>query len=81
MRETKGALGLPFVRVGETVQSLAATLVDRGFNEAKVRSRLLEWANNGEEQGWWDNVGGPLVDDLARDLGFEDPYPSSEDEG
>jgi hypothetical protein len=57
-----GAMGLPYVEVGATVQSLARSIVDREeHTEAEVIAALKEF----DESGWWDGTGGSLVDELT----------------
>lgn len=64
MSEHTGEMDLPFSEVGSVVQALVRVLVDRGHDEDIVRSRLLSWARAGNEFDWWENNGGPLVDEL-----------------
>lgn len=59
-----GAMGLPFVQIGEVVQSLAAVIVDREvYSKDIVRDALL---HNGFDEGlFWEEVGGAAVDRLT----------------
>lgn len=67
-----GAMGLPFSVVGEVVQSLAASVVDRGHNREEVLVKLLDWVSMGGEDSWWSGSLGVLVDDLIYYLKLED---------
>jgi hypothetical protein len=71
-----GPLDLPTNKVGEVAQALGRCLVDRGYSEEQIRSRLLD-VDNFIETDFWERVGGPTVDLFAEFLDLT-PFPEED---
>jgi hypothetical protein len=69
-KEEVGLLGIPLSKVGYVVQGLADCLIGRGADAAAVKAALLD--ENFDEDAFWMGWGGPAVDALGDELGFED---------
>lgn len=65
---TAGVMGFPFHVVGDVVQALAYALVQRGNDQLTVTLRLQQWAAEGKEWDFWDQVAAPVVDQLGAEL-------------
>ena len=62
---TIGALGLPFIEVGEVVQAICAAIVDRGeYTKEQIIEQIYK--SGFDETYWWDAQGGYVLDDFQR---------------
>lgn len=78
MDNNLGDLGLPLTKVGSIAQSLGATLIDRGWDEAYVKEQVVAIGDDFVAMRW-DTLLGPAVDDLALEIGLQ-PYPPEDEE-